>query len=268
MHKPSNLRDYLIAGLITTSLLVFFGFYLLVRRGYFFDAPATADTLFVPNKVLAGVGMTLLAITFLIGPIVRYFDRFDKWLGYRKEIGIVGGFLAIFHGIISYYLLPKKFPQTYLDFTTLEFGAGLIGALLLFFLFILSFKKIIGMMSGNLWWVLQRWGLRLAIALTLIHVYIMKWNGWVKWLKQGGGNATAELANPWMPGLGILVTLFITWVVIVRLYESLILFRDCGFKTKEICMDQEIKKRGRRFFLVSFWILVMLYIVVFTRWIA
>ncbi len=268
MHKPSSMRDYLIASLITASLLVFFGFYLFIRRGYFFDAPLTADTLFVPNKALAGVAVTLLAFTFLIGPITRYFDRFDTWLSYRKEIGIMAGFLAVAHGLVSYYLLPIKFPQVWIEFSSMEFGAGLAGAIVLILLFVLSWKSIITRMSGRLWWFLQRWGLRAAVVLTLIHVYIMKWSGWIKWLQQGGGKATAELANPWMPGLGILVTLFITWVVVIRLYESLFLFRAFGFTTKEISMDQVIKKRGRRFFLGSLFVLTICSLVVIARWVT
>ena len=266
MHKPSNARDYIIALLIASSLTAFMGLYLLVRRGYMFDAPPTADMLYVPNKVIVGAGTVLLAFTFLIGPIVRYFDRFDTWLGYRKEIGIVGGFLVFFHAIISYFFLPLKFPQSKLDLDSITFGAGLVGVLLLIFLFIISFKKAIELIGASRWWFLQRWGLRFVILFTLIHVYSMKWAGWVKWLKQGGGAPTAELANPWMSGLGILVMLFVTWVVIVRLYESLFLFRNCGFATKEICMDGVIKARGRRFFIGSFWVLVALYFFVVTRW--
>ena len=268
MHKPSSLRDYLVATVIAASLLVLFGIYLFFRRGYFFDAPPTADMLYVPNKALAGTAMTLLAFTFLIGPIMRYFDRFDTWLSYRKEIGIVAAFLAVAHGVISYYLLPLKFPQEWLDFSTLEFAAGLVGAILLILLFILSFKKVIMAVQGGRWWFLQRWGLRLAVLATLLHVYVMKWPAWVKWLTKGGGASTAELANPWLPGLGILATLFITWVVVIRLYESLFLFRSCGISTKEICMDINIKSKGRRFFLWSFSVLCVLSLVVITRWIS
>ncbi|MDP2838227.1 MAG: hypothetical protein Q8O53_03050 [Candidatus Moranbacteria bacterium] len=268
MHKPSSMRDYLISLLIAASLTVFMGFYIFIRRGYFFDAPSTADPLFVPNKVIASVGTVLLAFTFLIGPIVRYFGRFDKWLGYRKEIGIVGGFFIFFHAIISYFFLPLKFPQSKIDLDSITFGAGLIGIFLLISLFIISFKKAIDIIGASRWWFLQRWGLRLVIALTLIHVYTMKWAGWVKWLTKGGGAPTAELANPWLPGLGIMVTLFFTWVVIVRLYESIFLFRDFGFTTKEISMNEPIKARGRRFFLASFWILIILYVLVATRWIG
>ena len=267
MHKPSSVRDYVIALLIASALTVFLGLYIFIRRGYMFDAPPTADMFYVPNKVIVGAGVILLAITFLIGPVVRYFDRFDKWLGYRKEIGIVGGFLVFFHTIISYFFLPLKFPQSKMALDSLTFGAGLIGTLLLIFLFIISFKKVIEWMEGSRWWFLQRWGLRLVILFTLIHVYSMKWTGWMKWLKQGGGAPTAELANPQMAGLGILVMLFVTWVTVVRLYESLFLFKSLGLTPKEVSMDAKLKAHGRRFFIGSFWVLVILYFFVITRWI-
>lgn len=267
MHKPSSLRDYVIATLIAAALTVFLGLYLFIRRGYFFDAPPTADMLYVPNKALVGVGTILLAFTFVIGPIVRYFDRFDKWLGYRKEIGIVGAFFVFSHAIISYFFLPLKFGQAYFTLDSLEFVAGLIGVFLLVLLFIISFKKAIGLIGASRWWFLQRWGLRLVIAFTLIHVYVMKWNGWIKWLKQGGSvNPTAELTNPQMTGLGLLVMIFVTWVVIVRLYESLFIFKDFGLVTKEISLDESLKVHGRRFFVGSFWTLVIVYFFVFTRW--
>lgn len=267
MHKPSGLRDYLVVCLLAAAVVVFFSLYLITRRGYFFDAPITADPLFVPNKAIAGAGMTLLAITFLIGPLSRYFDRWDHLLAYRKEIGIVGGFLAIFHAFISYFLLPLKFPQTKYSLDNPYTLAGLIGVFLLTFLFVLSLKRIISLMDGKTWWFWQRWGLRLVIVATLVHVYLMKWNGWVKWLTQGGGKASAELANPWMPGLGILATLFITWVVIIRLYESVFLFKDFGFTPKEISLDETLKLRGRRFFIISFLVLLIAYLFVATRWI-
>lgn len=267
MHKPSGLRDYVITFLIATALTVFFSLYLFIRRGYLFDAPPTADMLYVPNKAIVGAGTMLLAFTFLIGPIVRYFDRLDTWLGYRKEIGIVGGFLVFFHAIISYSFLPLKFPPSRFTFDSLPFVAGLTGVCLLLFIFIISFKKVIELIDGSRWWFLQRWGLRLVILSTLVHVYAMKWNGWMKWLTEGGGAPTAELANPQMAGLGMLVMLFVTWVVIVRLYESVFIFRSLGLATKEISMDAALKARGRRFFIGSFWILIALYALIITRWI-
>lgn len=268
MHKPSSLRDYTIAILLSVTVLVLFSCYLLVRRGYFFDAPPTADALYVPNKALAGAGTVMLALTLLIGPIVRYFDRFDNWLGYRKEIGIVAAFLIVTHATISYFFLPLKFPRQKMPLDSLEFGAGLVGVILLVFLFLISFKKAIKWIGARRWWFIQRWGLRLVILLTVIHVFNMKWGFWMKWLSQGGGKPTAELANPWMPGLGMLVGMFFAWAVIVRLYESAFIFKDCGINTKEISMDAACKAHGRRFFLASFWVLAILYVIVVTRWMS
>ena len=261
------MRDYVVSILIAAALSAVLGAYLLFRRGYFFDAPPTADMLFVPNKVLAGAGMTLLAFTFLIGPIARYFDSFDHLLRYRKEIGIVGGFLAVFHAIVSYFFLPLKFPHSKIDLTSIDFGAGLIGVFLLVLLYVTSFKKVIDLFEGGRWWLLHRWGLRLVIAFTLVHVFVMKWEFWVRWVTESSGRVSPELANPWLPGAGILASMFIAWVVIVRLYEMIFLYKDLGWKPKEISADEMLRRRGRRFFICSFWVLIAGYVFMLTRWV-
>ncbi len=266
MHKPSSLRDYLIAILIAAALFGFFSLYLLFRRGYFFDAPPTADVLYVPNKALAGTGTVMLSLVFLIGPIARYFDRFDNWLGLRKEIGIVATFVLLGHVIVSYFFLPLKFPHSKVSLASLEFAAGLVGIALLVFLFLISFKKAIALLGAKRWWFMQRWGLRLVVLLTIIHVFNMKWAGWMKWLKVGGGNPTPELARPNIPGLGLYVGMFLAWVVIVRLFESTFIFKSFGITTKEVMQDEVLRNRGRRFFLWSFWVLVAAYVFVITRW--
>lgn len=269
MHKPSNARDYFVAFFIAIIIFVILACYLYVRRGYMLDAPISAGPLYVPNKVIAGVGVMMLALVFLIGPVARYFDRFDHWLNYRKEIGIVGGFLAIAHGVISAWFVPAKFslvglfsPERYQ--TAL---AGLAGVLILAFLIVISLKSLIEKIGGSRWWFLQRWGLRLVVIATLLHVIPMKWSGWARWFQEGA-KQTPELLNPWMTPASILVTLFLVWVVLIRTYETVFLFRNLGVRTKEISLDSALKARGRRFFLLTFWILVISYLIVLTRWIG
>ncbi|MBP9728154.1 MAG: ferric reductase-like transmembrane domain-containing protein [Candidatus Moranbacteria bacterium] len=264
MHKPSSLKDYIVAFSIAGGLAIIFSLYLFTRQGYLLDAPASIDTLAMPNKILASVAMTLLAFTLLIGPLTRFFDRFDTWLGYRKEIGIVAGFLAVLHGLVSYYLLPLTFPKEWIEWSTPQFGAGLIGAIILTALFAISFRKAIMALTASRWWFLQRFGLHVAIVATLAHVYIMKWDSWVLWFNESGPS-TPETIAPWLPGLAILTTLFITWVVIVRLYESLFLFRSLGVVPKEISMDPLLKARGRRFFLFSLAIFILLKLIILFR---
>ena len=266
MHKPSSIRDYTIAILMGAATTALLGLYLSVRRGYLFDAPMTADPFYVPNKALAGAGVMLLALTFLIGPIARYFDKFDAWLGYRKEIGIIGCFLVIFHAFGSYFFLPLKYPREYFSELPLALGAGSVGLLLLIFLYILSFKKIIELMSGNTWWFLQRLGLRLVVLLTVIHVFALKWDGWWKWLIEGS-RQSPELLHPTMAPASLLVSIFIGWVIILRIYESVFLYKNVGFETKEITMDKALRCRGRSFFIWSLIAFLLFYIFILTRWI-
>jgi DMSO/TMAO reductase YedYZ heme-binding membrane subunit len=265
MHKPSSTRDYVISILVAAGLFTIFLVYLSFRRGYLFDAPSTADMLYVPNKALAGVGVAMLAFTFLVGPITRYFKGWSFLLQIRKELGIVGAFIVIAHGAVSFFLLPKKFPQSKFNFENENFIWGVIGIALLIFLFAISFQKMIKCIGAAKWWFLQRWGLRLAIFATAMHVVPMKWSGWVKWFNEGG-KVTPELAHPLMPGAGILVSLFVAWVIIVRLYESACLYRSLGLASKEIASDKKLVARGRQFFLVSFWIMILIYVILITRW--
>lgn len=266
-HQLSSFHDYVVSILIALVLTVFCGGYYWIQRTYLFKAPSGIDPLFVPDKVIAVVGLILLAFTFLIGPIYRYFDVFDYLLHYRKEIGIVGGFFALFHPIVAYFFLPLTFPQSTIPLTSVTYGMGLAGSLVVIFLFFISFQNAIILLGANRWWFLHRFGLRLVILFALIHFFCIEWSTLVQWLTQSAGKPTAELPYPWMPEPTIFASLFVVWVVIVRLYETVFLFRDWGLKPKEIAANANLRFRGRRFFIYSFGVLVACNVFVLGRWI-
>jgi DMSO/TMAO reductase YedYZ heme-binding membrane subunit len=267
--KPFSLHDYLVAAAISLGLTLFGAIYLGVfRRTYLFNSPPSADPFFVPNKIIIGTGILMLAFTFLIGPISRYFDKWDRLVRYRKEIGIIGGFFALLHALGSYLWLPKKFPQSTMDFTGVIYGAGLVAAFITIFLILISSQKAVDLL-GSKWWFLHRWGLRALMLFAVIHVYVMKWNGaWVKWVMKGGGPSTPELPNGWLPGLGLLTGVAVTWVVIVRLYETIFIFKDLGWKPKEIQRDPKLRRHGRRFFIISFCLMIATEIFMLTHWLS
>jgi DMSO/TMAO reductase YedYZ heme-binding membrane subunit len=256
-----------VAMLIALGLTLFGAVYLGVfRRTYLFNAPPHVDPFYVPNKIIIGTGILMLAFTFLIGPLARYFNAFDNLVRYRKEIGIIGGFFALFHVVVSYFYLPLKFPRSGMDFTGVIYGAGLVATFVVVFLVLITSQKAIDLL-GNRWWFLHRWGLRMLILFAVIHVYVMKWNGaWVKWVMKGGGPSVPELPNGWLPGLGLLTGMFLTWVVIIRLYETVFLFKDLGWKPKEISRDEKLRRHGRRFVIGSFCVLIAGYVFILTRW--
>jgi hypothetical protein len=266
-HKPFDFHDYAVSILIALVVAAVYGGYLFFfRRNYMFNAPPGVDSLYIPNKVIAGVGMLLLAFTFLIGPIYRYFNAFDYLLEYRKEIGVVGGLFALVHPVVSYFFLPLKFPRSSIPFASIEYGAGLAGVIVVIFLLIITFRKTMDLLGASRWWLLHRFGLRLVILFTVIHLFYMRWSSWVDWVKHGGGKPSAELLHPSLPGATILASLFVAWVVIIRLYETIFLYKDLGLKPKEIAQDANLRLRGRRFFIYSFGVLIACYVFVFTRW--
>lgn len=190
-------------------LFVILSAYLFYRRGYY--------DLYIANKIFAGVAAILLGITFLIGPLSRLFSFPDRYVQYRKELGIVAFFFALIHGIVSFFFLSSKFPLSGFPGTlNWPFIFGVTATIVLVAIFFISNDRAMAVIGRKKWWQLQYWGVRLAFILVLLHVFIMKWSGWVKWYKVGG---SSDLIHSEWPGAGLLVGWFMVFVVIVRLAE-------------------------------------------------
>ena len=156
-------------------------------------------------------------MVLLIGPLSRFFSFPDRYVQYRKELGIVAFFLALIHSLVSLFFLPSKFPLAgFLG--TLDWSVifGFAATIALVGLFFISSNRAIATIGRKRWWWWQNWGVRLAFSLIFLHVFVMKWNSWVKWYKVGGG---PELVHPEWPGAGLLVGWFLVFVVLVRLAE-------------------------------------------------
>lgn len=199
-------KQYLVSlavGILTFAAL---SLYIFFRRGFY--------DLFLANKVVAGAALFLLAIVLLIGLLSRYFVRFDSWVQYRKELGVVSFLFALVHSLISLQI----FPLSYFANNLAPFLLGLVALAILIFLFIIGQwqRKFIQWWGGNRWWFYQQWGARVALALVFFHVVLLRYKGWVIWFAEGG---SAELARPYLPPLSLLLTLFATFVAVVRVGE-------------------------------------------------
>lgn len=204
-----QIQQYGVALTFAIPLFVVLSFYLFLRRGYY--------DLYIANKIFAGVAAMLLGIDLMIGPGSRLFSFPDRLIQYRKELGIVAFLSALIHAINSLFLLPSKFPLAgFLKELILPFIFGLSALLILITIFIISFQKIKIKIRTKNWWAMQYWGIRSVFLLVFLHVFVMKWNGWVNWYKNGGGK---ELVHPEWPGAGLLVGWFMAFVVLFRLSE-------------------------------------------------
>lgn len=202
-------QQYGFAFAVAVFFFIVFSVYVYYRRGYY--------DLYITNKVFAGVAAILLGIVLLIGPGSRLFSFPDRYVQYRKELGIVAFFIALIHGIVSFFFLPSKFPVSgFLETLKWPFIFGLAATAILLGLFLISNDRTMNTLGSGKWWRLQYWGIRLGFAFIILHVFVMKWNGWVSWYQIGGGT---ELVHPEWPGAGLLVGWFLAVVVLVRLAE-------------------------------------------------
>lgn len=206
--RREQIRQYGIAIVTGLEIFVFLSVYLILRRGYF--------DLYIINKVLAGTSLLLLGIVLLIGALSRLYQRFDGWVIYRKELGIMSFFAAAAHGTISLFFLPQKFPVLYFQKNILTFILGFSATVILTYLFIISFEKVIGKMDKKKWWEYQIWGARIAGVLIFLHLFVLKLPGWIKWYTVGG---SAELTRPYFPPASIIAGLFGLLVLLIRLIE-------------------------------------------------
>src|SRR3989338_4316580 len=201
--------EYGVAIVISALFFVGLSVYLYYRRGYY--------DLYIANKVFAGTSAILLGIVLLLGPLSRAYDRFDRWLKYRKEIGIVAFVLALAHSIASFFFLPDHFSRARFFTSGLwPFVFGLTALTIVCILWILSHKNAVKIFGGKLWWFLQSWGVRIAFIAVALHVGIMKFPGWVDWYQKGG---SSRLVHPEWPGAGLLEGWFMAFVLLVRIAE-------------------------------------------------
>jgi DMSO/TMAO reductase YedYZ heme-binding membrane subunit len=264
--KPFNFHDYIVATLVALVLCVVYGGYYLNQRTYFYNPPPGIDPFNVPDKVLAIVGMVLFAFCFLIGPIYRYFNKFDYLMQYRKEIGIVGGFFVIIHPVIAYFFLPLTFPQSEISFLSLTYSTALAGSLVAVFLIFISFQNAVTLLGANRWWFLHRYGLRVLVLFSVIHFFCIEWNTWTEWLFKSPEKPSAAYPYTWIPEPTVFAGLFTVWVIVVRLYETIFLYKDLGIKPKDIAPNAELKRRGRKFVIYSLAVLIACNIYVIGRW--
>lgn len=209
-------RQWTIAILTGWAVFAVLSTYLFFRRGYF--------DLYIANKAFGSASLIVIGIVLLIGPLSRLYQKFDSWIIYRKELGIVGFAAALAHTVISLFFLPDKFAfASFFVFTSLNrglvpflFGAGSI--LVFCVLTVMSFDAVIRRMDKEVWWRWQYWGVRIAFVLLFLHLVVMKYPGWISWYVQGGGK---ELARPFMPPGSIVAGSFGLFVLLVRLAELL-----------------------------------------------
>lgn len=203
-------QQYGTAVILLVGLCILLSWYLYARGGSY-DA-------YLANRVLAGSGALMFGIVLLIGPLTRWFKVFDHYLQYRKEIGIVGFVAVLVHVILSFFFLRERFPLERFVTTGLwPFIYGFLATAMLVILFSISNLRSMKALGGKMWWFLQSWGVRTIFVLSALHVFVMKWSGWIDWYQ--GDAPSRGATHPDWPSASLLVAWFVAFIVFIRISE-------------------------------------------------
>lgn len=201
--------QYLVAVIISASVVGVVYQYAAVRYG--------VGGLTTLNKSLATSGLFLLGTVLLMGPFSRMFSIFDRWLKYRKEVGVLVFYLALFHTYVTMFVLSDRGPWGIYLSSPLSAYPGLVALTIMFLLIVISFPYIERVLGTKDWWKLQYWGARISFSLIAFHFTVLKYSGWGTWLTTRGAGATQ--GAPSLPPLAILAAIFSLYVLLVRISE-------------------------------------------------
>ena len=199
-----------------TVVFIVFGlsvFYAIIRYNIVRNVPFDNLPLFIANKAVALSATILIGLSFLLGPLARFFPKaFVSQLYLRKHLGVIGFGVAALHAVMSLVLLnPSYYPRFYLEGGKLNLVGesamlfGILSFLIFSAIFITSLPPIERHMHPNQWKVVQRLGY-LAYIFVLMHVGIMGYGGWFR-------------VESWQYGLAsisLISALFIIFVLLMR----------------------------------------------------
>ncbi len=171
---------------ITAAVLVVTFAYAIVRYNVFKGVSWERLPLYISNKAIALVAAVFIALSYMLGPLARYWPgTMVPLTGLRKYFGLLGFGLAAAHGLISLLLFsPANYPKFFAADGTLNFTGELsmLFGVLAFFVFvavaITSIPVIEQSMPAERWNAVQRLGY-LGLLLVLLHVVVMGLEGWL-----------------------------------------------------------------------------------------
>lgn len=202
-------RQYLVALAVTALISGGISYYLIARNGAFIPS--------IANKGLADGSLALLGIVLLIGPLSRLYNRFDSWINYRKELGILAFVTGAIHVYLSMFVLARRGPLGLYQSRPLVAYSGLLGLIIMAYLFIISFEFIKKKMGIKAWWRMQYWGARITGVAIFVHMAVFKYSEWNTWFS----GKTEGAALPNLPPTSLLVAIFFAFILLTRLSEAL-----------------------------------------------
>ena len=208
-----ELYRFLKGFVVSAIIFAIFSLYLFLRRGYF--------NLYIANKVFGSTAVLLSGITLVIGILSKKYTFLASFMTIRRHLGLLALGFAVIHVVLSLTQQNKfPFPQWYLShWIPILFGIAAVIAW--FYLMWISRNSKIKEMGVEIWKRNLSLFSRFAFFAIFLHLTVMKYEGWIRWLK-GQTKQTAELQNPSYPPASLFVFLIMIGVIAFRFVAGIL----------------------------------------------
>ena len=162
------------------------------------------------NKALAWTAVILTGLSMILSGICYFWNFARPKIIYRKQLGFIGFFYALFHFLITFFLLQENFPFPSYYFHPSNIFVITLGvmALLIFFgMTLIALPKIFNKIGGKNWRRLLRIGY-IAYIFIIFHFAIDRYKSWLHWLN---GEKTD------LPPIGLPIFIFALSVIVMRI---------------------------------------------------
>ncbi len=170
----------------TAVIVVFFLLFAVLRYNVIRGVSYANFPLYIGNKVLAMTAVTLLSLSYILGPLRRFLPIKETLSDLRKFLGLFGYGTAALHAICSLMLFtPVYYPKLFVATGKLSLMGelamlfGVISFGLFGIITIISIPSVAASLSPGRWKTIQRSGYY-GLAFVGLHVLVMSYAGWLK----------------------------------------------------------------------------------------
>lgn len=132
-------------------------------------------------KGFTNTGYFLIGFSLLLGPVAKFYNYFDKFLTYRKQLGILGFIYVLIHGVVGTLIYVVPNPSILWD-NYWAVALGITSLYLLFICYAISEIIVIRTLGPKKWRRLIRYISYTAFTIATIHIYLAKLPVWQNYL--------------------------------------------------------------------------------------
>ena len=202
--RPLHSESRLWIETIVYSIILF----IVISAYYFITGKSFSGGIF--NRIFADLAFILIGISLMLSSICYFWDFADKFIIYRKHLGLVGFAYLVIHILLSIFL-PNytPFAEYYLaDIRIKAFIAAVIATIIFVGMTVISNRLAIHEIGPKRWRHLMRFGF-IAYVLALYHFGAKGIQYWLPWL--------TGKSESLFPSFGMMSFAFGLTVIILRI---------------------------------------------------